>query len=116
VVKVAGGFQLVTREEFHGTVRKLRRASTEGKLSQAALETLAIIAYRQPVLRADIEAIRGVASGEVLRGLMEKSLVKIAGRADTLGKPILYGTTKLFLDLFGLADLKDLPKPEELTG
>src|SRR5437016_2066197 len=80
----------------------------------AALETLAIIAYKQPILRADVEAIRGVACGETIRSLMEKHLVKIAGRADEPGRPILYGTTKRFLELFGLNILKDLPKSETL--
>ena len=78
------------------------------------METLAVVAYRQPVLRADIEAIRGVACGDVLRGLMEKNLVRIAGRAEEIGRPILYGTTKHFLEVFGLADLKELPEVEQL--
>ncbi|MGB2807778.1 MAG: SMC-Scp complex subunit ScpB, partial [Sedimentisphaerales bacterium] len=78
------------------------------------LETLAIIAYKQPVIRADIEAIRGVAVGEVVRSLMYKGLVKIVGRAEVLGRPMLYGTTKKFLEVFGLNTLKDLPKIEEL--
>jgi segregation and condensation protein B len=90
------------------------RVRTETKLSQAALETLAIISYKQPVIRADIEAIRGVAAGEVIRNLMYKGLVKIVGRAEVLGRPMLYGTTKKFLDIFGLNTLKDLPKIEEL--
>jgi segregation and condensation protein B len=78
------------------------------------LETLAIIAYKQPVIRADIEAIRGVAVGELVRSLMDKGLVKIVGRAEVLGRPTLYGTTKKFLEVFGLNSLKDLPKVEEL--
>ena len=84
------------------------------KLSPAALETLSIIAYEQPILRARIEAIRGVASGEVIRGLMDRHMVKIVGRAEELGRPMLYGTTRAFLEVFGLADLKDLPKLEDL--
>ena len=84
------------------------------RLSKAALETLAIIAYKQPVIRADIEVIRGVAAGEVLRTLCYKGLVKIVGRAEILGRPMLYGTTKKFLEVFGLNTLKDLPKIEEL--
>jgi segregation and condensation protein B len=84
------------------------------RLTPAALETLAIIAYRQPVLRADLEAIRGVACGEVLRGLLERRLVRIVGRAEELGRPMLYGTTKEFLQIFGLGSLKDLPKSEDL--
>src|SRR5213080_2214617 len=85
----------------------------DAKLSKAALETLAIIAYKQPILRAEVEAIRGVACGETIRSLMEKHLVRIAGRAEEPGRPILYGTTKRFLELFGLNSLRDLPQPEE---
>ena len=80
------------------------------------METLAIVAYRQPILRADIEAIRGVACGEVLRGLMEKNLVKIVGRAEVLGRPMLYGTTRRFLESFGLGSLVDLPRVEQLRS
>ena len=86
---------------------------SSGRLSRAALETLSIIAYRQPVTRASLEAIRGVACGEILRALLERRLVMIKGRAEELGRPMLYGTTKHFLDVFGLSSLKDLPKPEE---
>ena len=113
---IAGGYQILTLPEYHDVVGRLFRARSETRLSQAALETLAIVAYRQPVLRADIEAIRGVACGEVLRGLMEKQLVKIVGRAEVLGRPMLYGTTRRFLDLFGLSGLRDLPKVVELRG
>ena len=87
---------------------------SDNKLSPAALETLAIVAYKQPVIRVDIEAIRGVAVGEVIRSLMYKGLIKIVGRAEILGRPMLYGTTKKFLEVFGLNSLKDLPKAEEL--
>ena len=93
---------------------RLYKTRREARLSQAALETLAIIAYRQPVLRADVEAIRGVACGEVIRGLMEKNLVRIVGRADEIGRPLLYGTTRHFMEVFGLGSLDDLPKVEEL--
>ena len=114
---IAGGYQMLTKAEYHDVVGRLSRSRSETRLSQAALETLAVIAYRQPVLRADIEAIRGVACGEVLRGLMDKQLVKIVARAEVLGRPMLYGTTRRFLELFGLKDLKDLPRVEELrTG
>jgi segregation and condensation protein B len=88
----------------------------DSRLSQAAMETLAIVAYRQPILRADIESIRGVASGEVLRGLLERQLVKIVGRAEVIGRPMLYGTSKRFLEVFGLASLDDLPRVEELRS
>jgi segregation and condensation protein B len=114
IEKIAGGYQIMTLDVFSYWLKKLVRVRTETKLSQAALETLAIISYKQPVIRADIEAIRGVAAGEVIRNLMYKGLVKIVGRAEVLGRPMLYGTTKKFLDIFGLNTLKDLPKIEEL--
>ncbi len=113
---IAGGYQMLTRREYHDVLGRLLRARRESKLSQAAMETLAIIAYRQPILRADIEAIRGVACGELLRGLMEKGLVKIIGRAEVLGRPMLYGTTRRFLEAFGLAGLDGLPRVEELRS
>ncbi|MDB5297809.1 MAG: scpB [Phycisphaerales bacterium] len=113
VEQVAGGYQILTLPEHADALRRLHQREVDAKLTKAALETLAIVAYKQPVLRADVEAIRGVACGEAIRGLMEKHLVKIAGRAEEPGRPILYGTTKRFLELFGLNDLRDLPKPEE---
>ena len=112
--QVAGGFQILTLPEFGETLKKLHQREADAKLTKAALETLAIIAYKQPMLRANIEAIRGVACGETVRSLMEKHLVKIAGRAEEPGRPILYGTTKRFLELFGLNSLRDLPQPENL--
>jgi len=114
IEQIAGGHQMLTLSDYNHWLQKLLRVRSEGKLSPAALETLAIIAYKQPVMRADIEAIRGVAVGEVIRGLMSKGLVKIVGRAEVLGRPMLYGTTKKFLEVFGLNSLKDLPKAEEL--
>ena len=114
IEQIAGGYQMMTLSEFNYWLKKLVRVRTDTKLSPAALETLAIIAYKQPVIRADIEAIRGVASGEVIRNLMFKGLVKIVGKAEVLGRPMLYGTTKKFLDIFGLHTLKDLPTAEEL--
>jgi segregation and condensation protein B len=116
IESVAGGYQMLTLPEYHDVLARLYKTRSESKLSQAAMETLAIIAYRQPILRADIEAIRGVACGEVLRGLMEKQMVKIVGRAEILGRPMLYGTTRRFLETFGLNDLQDLPRVEELRG
>ena len=110
---VAGGYRVMTRPEFAGAVAAMNRLKSSGRLSRAALETLSIIAYRQPVTRASLEAIRGVACGEILRALLERRLIMIKGRAEELGRPMLYGTTKHFLDVFGLASLKDLPKPEE---
>jgi segregation and condensation protein B len=111
---IAGGYQLQSRPEYEPILARLFQDRKDQKLSQAAMETLAIIAYRQPILRADIEAIRGVACGEVLRGLMEKQLVKIVGRANVLGRPMLYGTTKKFLEIFGISGLDDLPNGEDL--
>ena len=105
---------MMTLSQYNHWLKRLLRARTDTKLSQAALETLAIIAYKQPVMRADIEAIRGVSTGEVIRGLMYKGLVRIVGRAEVLGRPMLYGTTKKFLEVFGLNTIKDLPKVEEL--
>jgi len=116
IEEIAGGYQMMTLPEYHDVLSRLRRDRSDSKLSQAAMETLAIVAYRQPIMRADIEAIRGVSCGEVLRGLLEKQLIKIAGRAQVLGRPMLYGTTRRFLEVFGLADLKDLPRIEELRS
>lgn len=113
---IAGGYQLLTLNIYNSWLKKMLRARSDTKLSPAALETLAIIAYKQPVIRADIEAVRGVAAGEVIRSLMYKGLVKIVGRAEILGRPMLYGTTKKFLEVFGLNSLKDLPKAEELKN
>lgn len=112
IEQVAGGFQILTLPHFGEHLKKLHQKELDAKLTKAALETLAIVAYKQPVLRADVEAIRGCACGETIRSLMEKHLVKIAGRAEEPGRPILYGTTKRFLELFGLNSVKDLPQPE----
>jgi segregation and condensation protein B len=115
VEQVAGGYQILTLPEFGEHLKKLHQKEADAKLTKAALETLAIVAYKQPILRADVEAIRGCACGETIRSLMEKHLVKIAGRAEEPGRPILYGTTKRFLELFGLNSLRDLPQPENFT-
>ena len=109
---VAGGFVLLTLPEFGDRLAKLHTRDADARLTKPALETLSVIAYKQPVLRAEVEAIRGVACGETIRSLMEKRLVKIAGRAEEPGRPILYGTTKRFLEIFGLSSVKDLPAPE----
>ena len=114
IEQVAAGFQILTLPEFGEHLKKLHQKEADAKLTKAAMETLAIIAYKQPILRADVEAIRGCACGETIRSLMEKHLVKIAGRAEEPGRPILYGTTKRFLELFGLNSVKDLPQPENL--
>ena len=113
IEQVAGGYQMLTLPELGELVKKLVQKETDAKLTKAAMETLAIIAYKQPILRVDVEAIRGVACGEAIRGLMEKHLVKIAGRAEEPGRPILYGTTKRFLEVFGLNATTDLPNPEK---
>ena len=105
---------MLTHKIYNNWLRRLVRVRTETKLTQASLETLAIIAYKQPIIRADVEAIRGVATGEMIRGLMSKGLVRIVGRAEVLGRPMLYGTTRKFLETFGLNSIKDLPKAEEL--
>ena len=112
--KVAGGWQLLTLPAFGELLTKLHHDRSQTRLSPAALETLAIIAYRQPILRAAVEAIRGVGCGEVLRGLLERRLVKIVGRAEELGRPMLYGTTTHFLKVFGIASIDDLPQVEGL--
>ncbi len=114
IEQIAGGYQMLTLSPYNYWLKKLLRVRSDDKLSPAALETLAIIAYKQPVMRADIEVVRGVATGEVIRTLCYKGLVKIVGRAEVLGRPMLYGTTKKFLEVFGLNTLRDLPKIEEL--
>jgi segregation and condensation protein B len=116
VEQVAGGYQMLSLPEYGDLLKKLHQREIDSKLTKAALETLAIIAYKQPILRADVEAIRGVACGETIRSLMEKHLVKIAGRAEEPGRPILYGTTRRFLELFGLNSVKDLPQSEALPA
>lgn len=114
IERVAGGLRMMTRPEFGTLVSASSKARDAGRLSQAGLETLAIVGYRQPITRADIEAIRGVACGDILRGLLERRLIKIVGRAEELGRPMLYGTGREFLEAFGLASLKDLPSAKEL--
>ena len=116
VKKIAGGYQMLTRPQFAKWLRKLEHIGRRPRLSGPALETVAVVAYRQPIIKSDIEAIRGVSSGEILRQLLEKGLVKIAGRSEELGRPYLYATTKEFLAQFGLGNLDDLPRAEELTG
>lgn len=112
--EIAGGWQMLSRPEYGEYVSELIRSRDSGKLSQAALETLAIIAYRQPVGRAEVENIRGVQAGPMLRTLLERRLIRIAGREDVPGRPFLYATTKQFLERMGLKSLKDLPKVEDV--
>jgi segregation and condensation protein B len=115
LVEVGGGWQLLTRPEFFPYVRRTGRESREEKLSPAALETLSVIAYDQPITRARVDGIRGVASGTLIRQLMDRRLVKVSGRENTPGSPFLYGTTRRFLEHFGLRSLRDLPDPEQAT-
>jgi segregation and condensation protein B len=114
VMEIAGGYQILTRPEFAPFLERFDAAPHGGRLSGAALETLAIVAYRQPIGRAEIEEIRGVGAGGVLRTLQERELLAVVGRGDGLGRPLLYGTTRRFLEHFGFRSLDDLPKPEEL--
>ncbi len=113
ICEVAGGFQVRTHPEFASYLQQLQ-CTRPLRLSNAALETLAIVAYRQPATRAEVEHVRGVDAGPVMRSLLEKKLVKIAGHRDVPGRPMLYETTKRFLEVFGLADLKDLPTLRDL--
>jgi len=115
IVEVAGGFQIVTRPELHEWVRRLFHERTTQKLSVAALETLAVVAYKQPVTAPEIAEIRGVNAVGVVATLMERQLVRIVGRKQVVGRPFLYGTTREFLERFGLNDLSDLPKVEDVS-
>jgi segregation and condensation protein B len=112
-VEVAGGFQLRTLPEFAPWLFRLQEVPVETRLTGSAMETLAIVAYEQPVLRAKIETIRGVHCGDVLRQLLEQDLIKIVGRSEELGRPFLYGTTKRFLTMFGLTRVEDLPRRDK---
>ena len=113
VVQVAGGYRLATKEQFAPWIRRLDKAKAPAKLSRSAVESLAIIAYRQPIVRGEIEKIRGVETSGVLRTLLERKLVRMVGRKDEPGRPIMYGTTKHFLEHFGLKSLADLPPLRE---
>jgi segregation and condensation protein B len=116
LVEVANAYRFVTRAEFHSAILRLKTQTSQRKLTQAALETLALIAYRQPIGRAEIESVRGVNAGPVLRLLLEKKLVQISGRGTGLGQPLLYGTTDYFLENFGLKNVTELPKPGEFKN
>jgi len=113
LAEVAGGYQLATRPENVSWIRKFSSVKVSTKLSKAALETLAIVAYKQPITRTEVEAIRGVNIGGILRNLMERRLVKIVGKKDVPGRPMMYGTTPEFLQYFGLKDLSGLPTLKE---
>ena len=111
VAEVAGGYQLLTRPELSPWLRRLLQVPSRPRLSGPAMETLAVVAYRQPILRAEIEAIRGVQCDDILRQLLDRDLIRIVGRSEDLGRPLLYGTTRPFLELFGLRNLDELPAP-----
>lgn len=115
VIELAGGFQIVTRPHFAAALERAQFTIRTPKITGAAMETLAVIAYRQPVGRAEIEEIRGVSAAGVLRTLQERGLIEVVGRGEELGRPLLYGTTSLFLETLGLRDLTDLPRAEELN-
>jgi segregation and condensation protein B len=115
LVELAGGWQILTRPEYTETIERAQLAARPQRLSAAALETLAIIAYRQPIGRAEIEEIRGVSAGGMLKTLLERGLIDVVGRADGLGRPLLYGTTPLFLEHFALRHLGELPRADELA-
>jgi segregation and condensation protein B len=114
LLEADGVYRLVTRPELAPHLLRLRAIKKVERLSPAALETLAVIAYRQPVMRAEVEAIRGVKAGPILRMLLDRKLIRVAGRADVPGRPVLYGTTKEFLDRFALSSPRDLPSMGEL--
>jgi segregation and condensation protein B len=116
LAEIAGGYQITTRPEFHEWVRRLFHERTSQKLSVPSLETLAVIAYKQPITAAEIGEIRGVNTSGVLSTLMERHLIKIVGRKNVIGRPFLYGTTKEFLIRFGLRDLNDLPRVEDMAA
>jgi segregation and condensation protein B len=115
VLEMAGGYQIVTRAHFAAALERAQFTIRTPKITGAAMETLAVIAYRQPVGRAEIEEIRGVSAAGVLRTLQERGLIEVVGRGEELGRPLLYGTTSLFLETLGLRDLTDLPRAEELN-
>ena len=114
IIEIADGYQFATLPEFAKWVGRLFKEKNKRKLSQPALETLAIIAYKQPISKPEIESIRGVNVDHIIKTLLEKKLITIVGRAETIGRPLLYGTTKEFLKYFGLKSLSELPKPPEI--
>jgi segregation and condensation protein B len=115
LVELGGGWQILTRPEYTETIERAQLATRPARLSAAALETLAIIAYRQPLGRAEIEEIRGVSVGGMLKTLVERGLIDVVGRAEGLGRPLLYGTTPVFLEQFALRHLEELPRADELA-
>lgn len=116
VVKINNGYQFLTKKDFHAVVSLLQIQRSKKKLSQAALETLAIIAYKQPVTKTDVEQIRGVNCDYSIQKLLEKELIAITGKSDAIGKPILYGTSSMFMDYFGINDISELPQLKEISN
>ena len=116
LVQLNGGYQFLTRKEFYPVINQLQIQRSKKKLSQAALETLSIIAYKQPVTKLEIEQIRGVNCDYTVQKLLEKELISIAGKSETVGKPLLYATSGLFMDYFGINSTKDLPQLTELVS
>ena len=115
LMDLGGGYQILSRPAFAAAIERAQLGGRQPRLTAAMLETLAVIAYRQPVGRAEVEEIRGVSASGVLRSLQERGLIEVTGRSEGLGRPLLYGTTPLFLELLGLPDLANLPRAEELT-
>ena len=115
VVKIANGYQFLTKKNYHQVVALLQAQRSKKKLSQAALETLAIVAYKQPVTKPDVEQIRGVNCDYSIQKLLEKELIAIVGKSEAIGKPILYGTSPLFMDYFGITSINELPQIKDFT-
>jgi segregation and condensation protein B len=115
VVKINNGYQFLTKKKYHPVISLLQLQRSKKKLSQAALETLAIIAYKQPVTKTDVEQIRGVNCDYSIQKLLEKELIAITGKSESVGKPILYGTSSLFMDYFGINNITELPQLKEIT-
>ncbi|MBK9733720.1 MAG: SMC-Scp complex subunit ScpB [Saprospiraceae bacterium] len=113
IVEIAGGFRFMTKGSFHNTIGTFLKQNTHKKLSKSALETLAIVAYKQPVTKSELESIRGVNCDYTIQKLLEKDLLEISGRSDGPGRPLLYSTSIKFIDYFGLRSIEDLPKPKE---
>jgi len=115
LVKIGNGYLFLTKKTYHGIINQLQLQQSKKKLSQSAIETLAIIAYKQPVTKLDIEQIRGVSSDYSVQKLLEKELIIISGKAETVGKPILYATSPLFMDYFGINNMNELPQIKDFT-
>ncbi len=115
ITEIAGGYRMITNPSYSQWIKKFKNTSASNKLSMPALETLSIIAYKQPIIKAELEQIRGVNSDGVIKTLLDRRLIKIMGRKEMPGKPLLYGTTREFLQYFGLKELTDLPTLKELT-